>query len=156
MLKYLLRYAASVGITVHAVHLEDGVLGEWYEEEREICVDLKLTPDEVVVTVAHELGHAHNGDRCEGNAEVEERANLFATQLLIKPARYAEAEREGLHQHDIAVKLGVSEAALELWLRSSILKLRGVTYARARMGVGQWLHRERIARHPVRRCEIRR
>ena len=140
-LKYLLRYAASVGITVHAAHLED----EWYEEEREIYVDLKLTPDEVVFTIAHELGHAHNGDRCEGVPEVEERADVFATQLLIEPARYAELEREGLHHHDIAEELGVSDSALELWLRSTIVRLRGVTYARARMGVGQWLYRERTA-----------
>jgi Zn-dependent peptidase ImmA (M78 family) len=145
MVKHLLRYAASLGITVHAAHLEDGVLGEWYEDEREIYVDLKLTPDEAVFTVAHELGHAHKGDRCEGDPAIEERADLFATQLLIEPARYAELEREGLHHHDIAEELGVSDDALELWIRSSLLKLRGVTYARARMGIGQWLHRERIA-----------
>ncbi|MBD8218253.1 ImmA/IrrE family metallo-endopeptidase [Microbacterium sp. CFBP 13617] len=144
-MKYVLRYAARLGITVHAAHLEDGVLGEWYEEEREIYVDLKLTPDETVFTIAHELGHAHNGDRCEGEPEVEERADVFAAQLLIEPARYAQLERDGIHRHDIAEELGVAPEALDLWLRSSMLKLRGITYVKARMGVGQWLHREQSA-----------
>lgn len=144
-MKHVLRYAASLGIAVHAAHLEDGVLGEWYEEEREIYVDLKLTPDETVFTIAHELGHAHNGDRCEGEPAVEERADLFAVQLLIEPARYAQLEREGIHPHDIAEELGVSPEALHLWLRSTLLRLRGITYVRARMGVGQWLHREQSA-----------
>lgn len=141
----MLRYAASLGITVNAAHLEDGVLGEWYEEEREIYFDIKLTPDETVFTIAHELGHEHNGDRCEGEPAAEEQADLFATQLLIEPARYAQLERDGIHHHDIAEELGVSPEALDLWLRSTLLKLRGITYVRARMGVGQWLHRERIA-----------
>ena len=130
---------------MHGAHLEPGVLGEWYEDEREIYFDLDQSPDEIVFTIAHELGHAHNGDRCEGDPAIEERADLYAAELLIEPRRYAELEQQGLHQYDIAEELGVTVHVLNLWMQSCLVRLRGVTYAKAKMGAGRWLHRHEIA-----------
>lgn len=144
-MKSILRYAASLGITVHAHHLEPGVLGEWYEDEREIYFEITQSPDEAVFTIAHELGHAHHGDRCEGVVEVEERADLYAAQLLIDPKHYASLEQEGLHQHDIAEELGVTVDVLNLWMQACLVRLRGVTYAKPRMGARQWSHRHEVA-----------
>ncbi len=144
-MKMILRYAASLGISVHGAHLDPGVLGEWYEDEREIYFELTQSPDEAVFTIAHELGHAHYGDRCEGNPDVEERADIYATQLLIDPKVYAALEQQGLHQHDIAEELGVSVDALNLWMQHCLVKLRGITYAKPRMGAGQWFHRQEVA-----------
>ncbi|MBN9176072.1 MAG: ImmA/IrrE family metallo-endopeptidase [Microbacterium sp.] len=144
-MKELLRFAAGLGITVHAARLEPGVMGEWYEDEREVYFDLRMSPDEQVFTVAHELGHAHHGHRCEDNQDAEDQADAYAAQLLINPERYAELEQQGLHQHDIAEELGVSVDALNLWMQACLVRLRGVTYARPRLGAGQWLHRQEIA-----------
>lgn len=145
MMRKLLRYAAELGISVHGAHLEHGVLGEWYEDEREIYFDLSQTPDEIVFTIAHELGHAHHGDRCEDSSAVEARADIFAAQLLIDPSRYADLERAGFHQHDIAEDLGVTVDVLNLWMQACLVKLRGVTYTKSKMGVGQWFHRHEVA-----------
>lgn len=144
-MREILRYAARLGISVHGAHLEPGVLGEWYEDEREIYFDLTQSPDEIVFTIAHELGHAHNGDRCEGDPTVEERADIYAAELLIEPRRYAELEQQGLHQYDIAEELGVTVHVLNLWMRSCLVRLRGVTYTKAKMGAGQWFHRHEVA-----------
>lgn len=144
-MKTILRYAASLGISVHAAHLEPGVLGEWYEDEREIYFDMTQSPDEVVFTIAHELGHAHHGDRCEGDTAIEERADIYAARLLIDPKQYARLERQGLHQHDIAEELGVSAHVLNLWMQACLVRLRGVSYARPRLGAGQWAHRQELA-----------
>lgn len=144
-MREILRVAAAMGLTVHAAHLEPGVLGEYYADEREIYFEITQSPDEAVFTIAHELGHAHYGDRCEGDADVEERADVYAAQLLIDPNVYAALERQGLHQHDIAEELGVSVDALNLWMQHCLVKLRGITYAKPRMGAGQWFHRHEVA-----------
>ncbi|MFL2002268.1 ImmA/IrrE family metallo-endopeptidase [Microbacterium sp. A1-JK] len=140
-MKEILRFAASLNIAVHGAHLEPGVLGEWYEERREVYFDLRLTPDEQVFTVAHELGHAHHGHQCRADQRAEDQADEYAARLLIDPAIYAALERQGLHQYDIAEHFGVSVHVLNLWMTDCLLALRGVTYVRSRMGVGQWTAR---------------
>ncbi len=144
-MKEILQHAASLGVSVHVAHLDDGVMGEWYEDEREIYVRINLSPDETVFTIAHELGHAHHGHRCEDDQDAEDQADEYAARLLIDPDAYAELEHLGVHQHDIAEQLGVTTHALNLWMQRCLTKLRGVTYVRAKMGVRQWAHRTLVA-----------
>jgi Zn-dependent peptidase ImmA (M78 family) len=145
MMRELLRFAARQGISVHAARLEHGVLGEWYEDEREIYYDLRMAPDETICTIAHELGHAHYGHPCEDDQRIEDQADEYAARLLIDPAIYARLEREGVHQHDIAEELGVTVDLLNIFMQRCLVKLRGVTYARAKMGAGMYAHREDVA-----------
>jgi hypothetical protein len=65
--------------------------------------------------------------------------------LLIDPADYAILEREGLHQHDIAEELGVTVDVLNIFMQRCLVRLRGVTYARSKMGTGQWSLRSMAA-----------
>ena len=143
--KTVLRFAAEHGIRVHAAHLEPGVLGEWYADTREIFYDITLTPDEAVCTVAHELGHAHHGHRCEGDPRDEKQADEYAAALLINPKLLAHLERLGLSKHDIAEELRVSEELLDAFLGRWVTRLRGVSYVRSRMGAGAWTHRIEVA-----------
>ncbi|MDF2991481.1 MAG: ImmA/IrrE family metallo-endopeptidase [Microbacterium sp.] len=144
-MKEILRFAAQLGISVHGARLEPGVLGEWYEDEREVYFELRQSPDEQVFTIAHELGHAHHGHRCENDPRAEDQADEYAARLLIDPATYAALEQQGLHQYDIAEHFGVSVHVLNLWMQNCLVKLRGVTYVRAKMGVGQWIGRHHLA-----------
>ncbi|SDG23374.1 ImmA/IrrE family metallo-endopeptidase [Microbacterium sp. 77mftsu3.1] len=144
-MKELLKLAARMGISVHGAHLEPGVFGEWYEDEREIYFDLKLCPSERDTTIAHELGHAHLGHACEDDPRAEEQADVFAARLLIDPAAYAQLERSGLLPHDIADELGVTLDLVNVFMQHCIVKLRGVTYVGSRLGMGMWRHREWVA-----------
>lgn len=144
-MRELLRHAALRGISVHAARLEPGVLGEWYEDEREIYFDLRLSPTEQVCVIAHELGHAHHGHACEDDQRAEDQADEHAARLLVDPAEYARVERLGLNQHDIAEELGVTVEVLNVFMQRCLVKLRGVTYTQSRMGTGQWLHRQVVA-----------
>lgn len=142
--KALLQFAAARGIRVHAAHLEPGVLGEWYADEGEIYFDLALTPNEATSVVAHELGHAHYGHACEDDADAETQADEYAARLLIDPARLAALERDGATLHDMAEDLQVTEELVDVYLTRCLTRVRGITYAHARMGVGQWAHRVRF------------
>lgn len=143
--KTILRFAAEHGIRVHAAHLDEGVLGEWYAGTREIYYDINLTPDEAVCTVAHELGHAHHGHQCEDDPRDEKQADEYAAALLINPQHLAQLERLGLAKHDIAEELRVSEELLDAFLGRWVTRLRGVSYVRSRMGAGAWSHRIEVA-----------
>src|SRR5690606_13237987 len=87
----LIRFAAAQGIELHAAHLNEDVFGYWSPDEGRIYFDFQLTPDERRVTIAHELGHAHYGHRCDSMRN-DRQADLYAANLLIDPAAYAEAE----------------------------------------------------------------
>lgn len=144
-MKEILQHAAALGVSVHVAHLDDGVMGEWYEDEREIYVQINLSPDETVFTIAHELGHAQHGHRCEDVQDAEDQADEYAARLLIDPTTYAELEHLGMHQHDIAEHFGVTTHALNLWMQRCLTTLRGVTYVHGKMGIHQWAHRTLIA-----------
>jgi Zn-dependent peptidase ImmA (M78 family) len=140
MMKDLLHHAATMGISVHAARLEPGVLGEWYEDEREVYFDLRLTPHERRCVVGHELGHAHYGHRCEDDQHAETQADVYAATLLVDPVEYERLECEGLDSHEIAEELRVTAELLDVFRRHCLTSLRGVTYVRSRMGLGQWAH----------------
>lgn len=129
----LIRLAAASGIEIHAAHLDDEVLGYWSPDEGRIYYDLHLTPNEARVTIAHELGHAHYGHRCD-NARHEHQAELYAANLLIDPAAYAALESINPDQHDIADELRVTVELVAFYERHCLTRLHGVTYSHARQG----------------------
>lgn len=132
----LIRFAASQGIELHASHLEEDVLGYWSPDERRIYFDMQLTPDERRVTIAHELGHAHYGHRCDSMRN-ERQADMYAANLLIDPAVYAAAEDVNPDQHHIAEELGVTVELIEFFEAHCLTRLSGVTYANARHGIAR-------------------
>lgn len=68
------------------------------------------------MTIAHELAHFANDDPCGENDAAEARAWRDAADWLIKPERYAEAERVyGPHAQLIAAELGVTKYLVEVW-----------------------------------------
>lgn len=68
------------------------------------------------MTIAHELAHFANDDPCGEDDAAEARAWRDAAGWLIKPQRYAEAERMyGPHAQLIAAELGVTRHLVEVW-----------------------------------------
>lgn len=140
-MKYLLAHAASMGLSVHATHLEEGTLGLYSHAERRIYFDIRLTPNERRSVIAHEIGHAHYGHVTNGALQ-ERQADIYAARLLISPHAYAALERVNSDQHLIAEELGVTLDLIYTFEAHCLQRLRGVTYARPRMGAGQWAYRE--------------
>ncbi len=132
----LIRYAASRGIEVHASHLPEDVLGYYSPDEGRVYFDMQLTPDERRVTIAHELGHAHYGHRCDSDRN-ERQADMFAANLLIDPEDYANLEALNPDRHFVAEELGVTVELVDFFATHCLTRLHGVTYARARHGVRQ-------------------
>lgn len=143
-MRELLRLAAERGLTVHAGHLEDGILGMYSPDEARIYFDIRLTPSERRSVLAHELGHAHYGHRCDTPA-TERQADIYAAQLLIDHAHYAEAASINPDQHHIAEELGVTVDVIFTYETSCLTRVRGATYARPRLGAGQWAFRRAVA-----------
>jgi Zn-dependent peptidase ImmA (M78 family) len=137
-LRELLNYAAERGIRVHVAHLPRPYRGYFDAAERVIVLDFTLTPIEQRVVLAHELGHAHFDHHCQDDPAAEAAADLFAAQLLIHPHDYAIAEQVTTDPDDLAEELGITPEILHLYQRECLTRLRGVTYARPRMGVGQF------------------
>jgi hypothetical protein len=133
----LIRFAAQRGIEIHAAHLAEDVLGYWSPDEGRIYYDMLLTPNECRATVGHELGHVHYGHRCDSEAN-EYQADLYAARLLIDPRDYARIEAVTPDQHQIADDLGVTVELVQFYEQHCLTRLHGVTYARARHGVGQF------------------
>jgi hypothetical protein len=136
-LRQLLHLAASQGLTVHGAHLEEDTLGLYSPDERRIYFDLKLTPFERRSILAHELGHAHYGHDCDSPRN-ERQADIFAARLLIDPAEYAQLERFNPDPHFLADELHVTVDLIHTFEAHCLTRLRGVTYARAKMGLGRW------------------
>lgn len=136
----LIRLAAASGIEIHAAHLTEDVHGYWSPDESRIYFDLQLTPNEVRVTIAHELGHAHHGHCCDSDRN-EWQADLYAARLLIDPSDYAELEAVNPDQYQLADDLGVTVELIHFYEQHCLTRLHGVTYARARYGRRQWAYR---------------
>lgn len=140
-----MAYAARQGVTVHVAHLPRPYRGFYDAERRIVVYDFGLTPIERRVVLAHELGHDHYGHSCEEDPRSERAADEFAARLLIDPERYAEIERLTHDVATIAEELAVTPDLIQVYQRHCITRLRGVTYVRARMGIGQWHHRSAYA-----------
>jgi len=132
----LIRFAAAQGIEIHVSHLEEDVHGYWSPDERRIYHDWSLTPNEARVAVAHELGHAHYGHRCDSSRH-EYQADYYSASLLIDPAEYARIEALNPEQNHIADELSVTVELIQFFEQHCLTRLRGVTYVRARHGRAQ-------------------
>lgn len=139
-MKDLLRHAARLGYSVHVWELEPGTFGLTDTEERTITLDLRLRHDEQRSTLAHECGHAFYGHDCTSPAG-ERQARKYAAGLLIDPVEYARLERINPDQYWLAEEFSVTPRIIFDFENFCLTRLRNVTYARPRLGLGQWAHR---------------
>lgn len=142
----LIHHAATLGTQVHFAHIEDDpeLLGYYSPMHRKIVVRLGMTYAQTRWVLGHETGHAFYDHRCRGliaQDAAERQADAYGAQLLIDPVEYARLERMNPDQHWLAEEFSVSVDAIFAYERHCLTRLRGVTYSRARMGVGQWSHR---------------
>lgn len=142
----LIHHAATLGAEVHFAHLDDdpGLLGYFLPKHRRIVVRLGMTFDQSRWVLGHECGHAYYNHQCSGphvRDAAERQANAYAARLLIDPAEYARLEAINSDQHWLAEEFSVSVEGIFAYEEHCLTRLRGVTYSRARHGVGQWRHR---------------
>lgn len=148
-MRALFEHAAELGVAVHMAHIDDDphLLGYYAPETRIVVVRLAMTRLQTDWVLAHELGHARYGHRCLGtyaDTSAERQADAYASALLIDPAIYARLEREDPDQHRLAEELDVHVDAVFAFERHHLTRVRGVTYARPRFGIGQWVHRAAV------------
>lgn len=134
----LIAHAAQLGVSVHVAHI-DGPERGYYDAENNIVVyDFELTYIERRCVLAHELGHAYYGHRCSGNPRFEEDADFYASCLLIAPGAYMAAGTINPASDAIADELEVEPRIVRVYEKRALVQLRGVTYARPRLGRGQF------------------
>lgn len=144
-MRHLLGEARRLGIDVNLTHIEEpDLLGYYLADHRLIVLRAGMTRAQTRSVLAHELGHARHGHTCS-DALAERQADIYAARLLIDPARYAAIERINSDQHYIADELGVTVDVVFTFEAHCLTKLRGITYAIPRMGLGQWAYREVIS-----------
>lgn len=148
-MRELINHAATLGVQVHFAHLDDDpeLLGYYSPMHRMIVIRLGLTLAQRRWVLAHECGHAFYDHHCAGRVDrdsAERQANAYAARLLIDPAEYARLEAINSDQHWLAEEFTVSVDAILAYEEHCLTRLRGVTYSRARMGIGQWVHRAAI------------
>lgn len=139
----LIAKAAAYGVHVHFWHLPAGKRGLYDHDEKRIYLNMRLTPNERRCTLAHELGHAHYGHE-RTSPKNERLARAYAARLLIDPAEYARLESMNPDQHWLAEEFSVTPQIIFDYETFCLTRLTGVTYSRARHGIGQWAHRAAI------------
>lgn len=99
-----------------AHRLRPGDLGGWFPNEKLIVMRPDLGPCNRVHTLGHELGHAAHGDPAGHHPRYEQRADLYAANLLISPREYRELEMmyDG-HLGAIAAEMGITVSLLATW-----------------------------------------
>ena len=143
----LLSVAQSLGVTVCTAILPGDLLGFYVHEARRIMLESRLSPFEMCVVLAHELGHAHHGHSCKnGHREAvpahEYRADRYAARLLIDGAELARLEQINPDPEYLAEELGVTVDFLGWYQQHHLTKLEYSTYAGAREGIGQFDYRQ--------------
>lgn len=144
-MKELLSLATRLEVTVHVAHLPEPFRGFYDHDGRRVVYDFSLTPIERACVLAHELGHAFYGHEGRDDSDAEAAADAFAAAVLVDPVRFAHLESIGLSEHSMAEELGVTVKLLRVFVESHLTRVRGVTYARARLGRGRYLHALRWA-----------
>lgn len=149
MLRDLIDHAGQLGAGVHFAPIDDDpeLLGYYLPARRVIVVRLGLTLAQSRWVLAHECGHAYYQHRCGGphaRDAAERQADAYAARLLIDPYEYARLEEINDDQHWLAEEFSVSVEGIRAYEDHCLTRLHGVTYSRARMGVGQWAHRSAV------------
>lgn len=149
MLRDLIRHAASIGVRVHFAPIDDEpeLLGYYLARRKMIVIRLGMTLAQSRWVLAHECGHAFHDHVCRGaraRDAAERQANTYAARLLIDPAEYARLESINPDQHWLAEEFSVSSEAIFAYEEHCLTRLEGMTYSRARMGLGQWAHRAAV------------
>jgi len=139
-LKQLLGRAAKMGYAVHVWDLGPRLAGITDIQEQSITLNLDLTHAERRSALAHELGHAHYG-HSHSTPRAERQARAYAAALLIDPREYSTLERINADQHWLAEEFTVTPRIIFDYEALCLTRLRGVTYVRPRLGIGQWAHR---------------
>lgn len=142
-MKELIARAALLGLTVHAIHMPDGELGYYAEEECRIYFNIRATPAERLAIIAHEIAHAYYGHDCDSDAN-ERQADAYAAMLLVQPAWYADLERINADADWIADEMGLTADVIDDYREHCLRRMGSVTFTRPRMGLGQWLHRSSL------------
>lgn len=150
MLRDLIEHAGTMGVGVHFASLDDDphLLGYYSPAHHLIVVRLGMTLAQSRWVLAHECGHAHYRHGCTGTVRTdtaERQANAYAARLLIDPVEYERLEAINSDQHWLAEEFSVSVDAILAYEEHCLTRLRGVTYSRPRMGLGQWDHRSKPA-----------
>lgn len=140
-MRELINRAARYGLRVHGAHLGGDRVGAYAPALHRIYFDLSLSYAERRSVIAHELGHHHYGHTCDSRAN-EDQADAYAARLLIDPEWYAELEAISADPEWIAEEMSVTPEVIEDYRRFHLVKLGRATYARPRMGAGQWDHRQ--------------
>jgi len=121
-MKQLAAEAARCGVTLALAHLEPPLRGHYDATRAEIIVDIKLTLAETKEALAHELGHAHYGDRCS-DGPLERRAWRRAAALLVDVDEYRHAEAIEPDPEFIADELGVTRRIVRVFQKEHLPKL---------------------------------
>jgi Zn-dependent peptidase ImmA (M78 family) len=146
---HLHEMAATLGVRIEYALLPPDRDGEYRHKHHVIRLRRGMPARLHRSVLAHELAHAVFADTPSRfgpvNAKQERRADEWAALRLIHPDdyRHAEALHEG-HPGAIAVELGVIRSIVLAYQR--LLERVGDTvYVGAKMGAGQWAHREHVA-----------
>lgn len=142
----LIRHAAQLGVRVHLAPIDDDpeLLGYYSPAHKQVVVRVGMTRPQSRWVLAHELGHAYYDHHCSGPRTAdgaERQADAYAARLIIDPNEYARLERINPDQHWLADEFGVSVDAITAYEQHCLTRVRGATYTRARLGIGQWVHR---------------
>lgn len=145
-MRRLLSIAHQLGYQVHISDIEDepDLLGYTVPAAKMIVLRLGMTQNQTRTVLAHELGHAYYGHSCDSRTN-EDQADAFAATLLIDPAVYADLEQISADAHYLAEELGVTSSLIHAYRAHCLTALRGIGYARARMGAGQAQYRSSYA-----------
>lgn len=136
----LVRLVAQYGLELHGSYLGEDERGFYSPTEQRIYFDMRLTYCERRTTIAHELGHFHHNHDCSTRAN-ERQADAYAARLLIDPHEYAALERINPDQHFLADELDVTVDIIFAYEEHCLTRVRGTTYARPKLGSGQWRYR---------------
>lgn len=141
-MRHLLGEARRLGVSVHIAHITDdpSLRGYFLPDTRMVVLRMGMTRAQTRSVLAHELGHAFHGHHCD-SATAERQADGWAAAFLIDPERYAELEQLSADRHFLADELDVTPDIIDAYREQCLVRLGRVTYARPKMGVGQWMYR---------------
>lgn len=139
----------ALGVRVEYGEMPDDRDGEYLHDRQLIRLRSGMAARLHRSVLAHEVAHAVFADVPSMfgpvNRKQERRADEWAALRLISPDAYRRAEAmHGCHPGALAVELGVITRIVEAYQRV-LARIGDTVYVDAKMGAGQWAHRERVA-----------